>query len=417
MPIDLTSPRVVEWLGQFDLEDQPTCAKLLSELLTVSADELTSGLRAVISEIAKKSSGPIALYAERHIRRHPKSGPNRMFKESRSRPRRAEGHGPAPVPPGRAYARETGSEGIIATLITGLVRATPSKFLDHPGPDMIRKRKVRSFVVVTDFIGSGKRASDNLEAAWKVRSFKSWYSSHHIRFEVAAYSGTLSGVEDVKKHRSKPLVHLHRGCPTIANLATEDSRSISEVCDRYGPRKLSDDRTALGYGDAGALIVFDHGIPNNAPLILHTKTTRWTPLFPRRSSSLLGAARKEAARSKEIEQALHRLREKRLAAAPRFAGICEQEQNRMLVLSALKRSTRSTLAVSARTGLTFSEVEQNVVEARRDGYLDANLRLTKKAYEALTYLRSHKEPSRPLPKTNAEFYCPKSLRPPRRKFG
>ncbi len=417
MSIDLTAPQIVEWLAQFELDDQPIGAKLLSELLTVSADELATGLRAVILNIAQARSGPVALYAERHIRRHPKSGPNRMFKESRSRPRRADGHGPPPVPQGRPYDRETGSEGIIATLITGLVRADPKRFLDHPGPKLIRKKRVRSFVVVTDFIGSGKRAADNLEAAWKVHSFKSWHSSGHLRFAVAAYSGTLDGVAKVKNHGSLPLVLLHRGCPTISNFDWETRSQLIRLCKRYAPRKLPDDRTALGYGGAGSLIVFDHGIPNNAPLLLHTATRSWTPLFPRRSASFLGKARGYTARSKEIEKALIRLREKRLASAARFSGIEEHEQNRMLVLTALKRRPRNALALSGRTGLTLVEVEEIIADARRDGYLDGAMKPTQLAYVALEYLRSSNPPTPPLPKTNVEFYCPKSLRPPRRAFG
>lgn len=417
MSIDLSAPKIVEWLAQFDLDDQPTAAELLSMIMTVSADELSAGIRSVILRIADRSTGPIALYAERHIRKHPKSGPNRMFKESGTRPHRAYGHGPPPVPPGRPYARETGSEGIIATLISGLVRADSKRFIDHPGPDAIRKKRVRSFVVVTDFIGSGKRAADNLEAAWKVRSLKSWRSSHHMDFAVAAFSGTQAGVSKVRSHASQPELHLHRGCPAIADLDTEARMRIITLCNRYAPSKIQEDRTALGYGNAGSLIVFDHGMPNNAPLLLHTKAKKWTPLFPRRSASLLGDARKNSARADEIEQSLMRLREKRLAAAPRFMGISEQEQNRMLVLTALKRRPRTLLALSARTGLTVAEVQRIIVNAQSDGFLDAALKPTKLSFDALNYLRSSSIPILPLPKTNEELYCPASLRPPRRAFG
>jgi hypothetical protein len=112
-----------------------------------------------------------------------------------------------------------------------------------------------------------------------------------------------------------------------------------------------------------------------------------------------------------------RLREKRLASAARFSGIEEHEQNRMLVLTALKRRPRNALALSGRTGLTLVEVEEIIAEARRDGYLDGAMKPTQRAYVALEYLRSSDPPTPPLPKTNGEFYCPKSLRPPRRAFG
>jgi hypothetical protein len=44
----LTSPRIIDWLAHFDLADQPTAARLLSEIATVNADELVEGLQAGI---------------------------------------------------------------------------------------------------------------------------------------------------------------------------------------------------------------------------------------------------------------------------------------------------------------------------------------------------------------------------------
>jgi hypothetical protein len=83
--------------------------------------------------------------------------------------------------------------GLIAQLITELCRLPRSPFLNHPGPDEIRKRKVRRFIVLTDLIGSGRRARDYLEAAWQVRSVRSWSSLRLLRFEVLAYATTDHG--------------------------------------------------------------------------------------------------------------------------------------------------------------------------------------------------------------------------------
>jgi hypothetical protein len=413
MPIDSTSPRVIDWLAQFELEDQPIAARMLSEVLIVDANELVAGLRALILGIAEKALGPLALYTERHIRRQ-HGIPDRLFTESRRSPRRAFGNGPAPVPAGRPYARETGSEGLIATLITGLVRSKPDLFLDHPGPDQIRSRKVRQYVVVTDFIGSGHRARDNLEAAWKVASFKSWHSYGLLRFTVAAYSGTSQGVRLAEAHRSRPSIQLRRGCPTVNELESPMRGKVLDLCSRYGPKPKSDDWTALGYGGSGALIAFDHGMPNNAPLMFHIKTRRWVPLFPSRSASLLTEAKRTSARADEIDRALKRLREKRLASAHRFVGMLEYDQERILLLTALKRRPRTPLALSARTGLTLAEVQALIRQAQEHGHVDARLRLTPAAFETLHYLKTV-DSSRPsLPETNEAPYCPLSLRSPRK---
>ena len=84
----------------------------------------------------------------------------------------------------------------------------------------------------------------------------------------------------------------------------------------------------------------------------------------------------------------------------------------MLLLTALKRRPRWTLAVSARTGLSVMEVEAMVEQARTAGYINCDLRPTKAAYEALIYLKTSDVPRRPLPKMIKEHYCPISLRPP-----
>lgn len=413
MPIDLTSPAIIDWLTQFEVEHQSTAAALLSAIVTVDADELNFGLTTLLENYAAHSAGPIALYSERQIRRY-KGKPNRLFREVGSSSRRAEGDGPVPVPPGRPYARETGSEGLIASLITGLVRANPKRYFDHPGPRVIRKESIRHYIVVTDFIGSGRRACDNLEAAWQIRSFKSWRSFGLLQFAVAAYSGTDEGVRVVKRHRSRPAIVIHTGCPTVHNLPADQRTRIIDLCDWYGPKPSRAESTPLGYANSGALIAFDHCVPNNAPLLLHTKARRWIPLFPQRSAALLRGARRTSARSDEIARALNRLRETRLSAAPRFGGISEDQQARILLLAALKRRPRSPIALSVRTGIPIVEVEELLLGARKGGLIDDRLRLTALAFSTLAYLRRAEVPKPGLPKTNESTYCPKSLRPPRK---
>jgi hypothetical protein len=371
----------------------------------------TSGLRATIRILGETRPGPIALYAERHIRRY-HGKPNRLFNETRTKRRRAYGGGPPPVPQGKPHARETGSEGLIATLITSMARAHPDRFLDHPGPDALRKHRIRTYAVVTDFIGSGRRACANLEGAWQIESFKSWRSLGRLSFAVIAYSGTLAGVGEVKRHRARPEVRLHRGCPVVNNIAPQDVERVVELCERYAPRNLPEDRTALGYGDSGTLMVFDHGIPNNAPLLLHTAKPHWVPLFPRRSSAVFDALKGPTLRRTEIDRSLTNLRQARLTRAPRFHGLAEDEQDLMLVLTALKRRQRWPLAVSARTGLSILQVESLIERAQRDGYLDTACRPTDAAYRAMDYLKTADIPRAPLPKALKTFYCPSSLRPP-----
>ena len=89
-----------------------------------------------------------------------------------------------------------------------------------------------------------------------------------------------------------------------------------------------------------------------------------------------------------------------------------EEQEMMLLLTALKRRPRRNLAVSARTGLSVLEVEAMIERARPHGFLDKELRPTEAAYRAMDYLKASEIPPVPLPKIPDDFYCPKSLRPP-----
>ena len=413
MAIDLTSSDVIDWLSQFDLADQPAASLLLTSIQTVSADEFTAGLTTALNVFKAANNGPIALYSERHIRRW-RGEPNRLFKETRTKHRRAFGDGPAPVPAGHAARRETGSEGLIATLITGWVRDDENRLFDHPGPDLIREHKIRHHVVVTDFIGSGKRIRDNLDSVWRLRSSRSWHSYGLMSYGVLAFSGTVQGIETVERHRTRPVIQLHQGCPTLGHLPAGDQYMIEQLLSRNGPHPRVEYKTPLGYQNGGTLILFDHGIPNNAPLILHEKTKTWTPLFPKRSAVSQRLQQVRGERLEDIQKALAQLREKRLAASPRLAGLAMDEQNRVLILACLKRRPRIPLVVSARTNIPLQLVEAIISQAQNDGLVDGCLKLTDKAYLAFDYLRRKDVEKPPLAKTNESFYCPSRLRPPRR---
>jgi hypothetical protein len=183
LPSFLTEQPTLAWLAQFRLEDQPLAAALISRLVLVSHDEFATNLKALLTTRFDNAGGPVGLYAERELPMR-LGVPHRLFKEARKRVRRATGLGPQPVRPTRAYDPEVGSEGIVAWLITELCRSFPDRFFNHPGPNEIRRKKIRRFVVVTDMVGSGRRARTYLEAAWRVRSVRSWWSWHLFQFEV-----------------------------------------------------------------------------------------------------------------------------------------------------------------------------------------------------------------------------------------
>lgn len=419
----LNSQNGLAWLRQFAEHDQKLAAELLKIFCFVSRDEFATRLREQVLREAELSDGPIALYAERELG-HRQGVPHRLFKESKGKVKRAYGAGPQPIKSTKAYKPEVGSEGIVAQLITDLCREFPKQFLNHPGPDEIRKKRVRAFWLLTDLVGSGKRAYDYLSAAWKVRSIRSWRSGGFLRFRVIAYAMTQSGQQRISLHPCKPLTSCFQPCPTIYSAFSGSTvDSYVSLCKRYDPVPpqpgiLNDD--SLGYGGVGALIAFAHGAPNNSPRIFHKTTRRangWIPLFPARVTSGLphtGFGRN--LRPETISARLNALGNKALAKSPAARNASVEVKKRYLVLAALSRKQRGDVILAIKTGLSTVEVVNVCNELEQFGWIGPRRVLTDKGLGELRHLRRTVEKKRQRDGTDAEVekppYYPTSLRAP-----
>lgn len=182
----------------------------------------------------------------------------------------------------RYKTQDIGSEALTAWIANTLCRRNGSRFLLQPTAENVRSSQVRNFVVLTDFIGSGDRARKILDAMWNVASIRSWYSGKFVRLWVLAYSGTEQGIANVRSHRFAPHVHVVTDCPTIYNSFDEDLGDMLALCEAYGAHSDK----PLGYQDTAALLVFEHGAPNNMPAIFVSEKSRgakrWAALFPKR---------------------------------------------------------------------------------------------------------------------------------------
>src|SRR5258708_358000 len=98
----LDSDTAKSWLSQFSAPDEIIAVELLQECLLVSRNAFVERLKRLIVECIKSGAGPVGLYVEREVRRH-KGTPNRLFKESTTKVKRAFGAGPTPVQPVKAY--------------------------------------------------------------------------------------------------------------------------------------------------------------------------------------------------------------------------------------------------------------------------------------------------------------------------
>jgi hypothetical protein len=241
-----------------------------------------------------------------------------------------------------------------------------------------------------------------------VRSWWSGRATKGLSFEVVAYAATRSGRAAVERHHSRPEVHVVVGCPTLDTaFSNGDARKL---CFKYSPVPPSV-MPPTGYAHGGALIAFAHGVPNNAPLILHKRGLGWAPLFPARVTSETRQHFSTVSRAEAVRAHLVEMRQARLADAGQIAGAKPYAQNLLLVLAALSRPPRDAETISRKTGLTVLEVEAALKNALKNDWIDGQYRLTDLGHAQLEQAR--KIPMKePLPVEATPFYYPSSLRAP-----
>jgi hypothetical protein len=403
--------KAMRWLTRFEKGDQSDARDLINSILEVSYHDFMNGLTELILVRSKCGAGPIGLYAERQIKAW-RGIPNRLFKEGRSKPRKATGTGVQKVFSIRAYAPEVGSEGIVEQLITELCRQHPKLFINHPGPDRIRKYRVRRFFLITDLIGSGEQASKYLQSAWRVHSVRSWYSLKLLKFEVLAYSAIDAGQRRVRKHACQPDVYYVQSCPTIeSSFPRVVAQRIRELCSRYDPVS-HDPVESLGHRGSGALLVFAHGAPNNSPRLFHKGSKRWAPLFPSRVTASFRAKFARDVSVKALSARLGRMGQARLSKSIYLAATHPDARLLLLVLSALARGPRFDEALSQRTRLTIPEISSLIGKAQSLAWIDDRRHLTDEGRRQLDHARRWRPAQPAVVFAVDEPYYPQQLRAP-----
>lgn len=410
----LRSESTRAWLALLNVKDQRTAEELLRKMALVSYDAFADHLRKRVLMCLERGPGPIALYVEREIENQ-SDPPPRIFLQSEQKPCRAYGPGPPAVSPVGRNRSDVGSEGIVAQLVSALCRERRQDFLNHPGPDEIRARRVRRFVLVTDLIASGSRATKYLDAAWNVSSVRSWWSARRrcgIVFEVVAYATTEHGRERIERHPSEPIVSAVMRCPTIDNsFSGERRKAIYDLCKKYAPRGTGLPPT--GYGNTGALIAFAHSAPNNAPTLLHVSSPQRPALFPARvTASTCENFSNEPESLEIIRERLLAMNQTRLAEGSGLGKIRGPRRKTLLTLAAARGAPRTPEDIAHRTGLTIMEVERILANALSVGWVSGTNRPTKEGLAELAHARrvSFKQF---LPIDSDPYYCPTQLRAPR----
>lgn len=396
-----------EWLRSFEKGDRAAATLLIDRLMLVSASELVSGITAQLNQIEREKPGKepsLALYAEREMK---KVGYDVLPFFPNSDEGRASGSGipPVNVDPNK---QDVGSEGAVAMLISKYSKDSAHQALSHPGPDALRSNEIRKIVIVTDFIGSGRRISQMLDAFALVASLQSWKSYGLLSFGVVCYSGTEWGLDVVQKHSLRPKVRSHIACPVIDEaFIGSELGAVKLLCQNYRKKQP---RYPFGFNNTGSLIAFSHGIPNNAPPILHSEAGGWTPLFPDRSTSAAGidsVANSSAVLVRNSQHVLGIREARRVLADPEG----EIWAHTMLVLNAVRNGVRTSKGLSARTGLPNDRIEEVLEITKRAGWVTPKNSLTRLGWREIRrprYFEQEEEIAIP----SCGIYFPTQLRAP-----
>ncbi|MDO8926522.1 MAG: hypothetical protein Q7U94_06385 [Sideroxyarcus sp.] len=406
------------WLRQFTLPEAPHALKMLEKFLFISGEEFSDNL----SHLALSSfpaGNAVAFFVERELRTTRSGFPCKMYKETeigmgRGLPKRLRADGAAlpPVESPRNDQQDIGSEGIVASVLSQLCRQNRKKFVLHPSANEIRKRRVDHFVIVTDFIGSGKRALRMLESLWRVRSIRSWHSGGLIKFSVLSYSGTAEGVKKIRKHQSNPNVRMVCKCPTLNNSFKGDElQAITDICRNHSP----DPSEPLGYKDTAALIAFEHSCPNNVPAIFHkSKDSRrnpWHPLFPSRVTTHFARSQPKLTETQLDKTALDVLKLPSIATSKAFQRSTPEQCRVVVVLAALSKGYRDLDELVTVTGRRLWEISSAISKAQDEKLVDHNGRPTQQGFALLKRLNRVKRPAE-IAEKSKKYYYPTSLRAP-----
>lgn len=389
------------WIKQFDLSDRELARRFLESLILISGIEFERQLASLLKDTAQEAAGPTAFFAVREW-----SDPTIPYlKEVED----ADAVGPG---------GDVGSEGRVAAIVRGLCRSNPSQFLSHPSIHSMRDARCRLVVLVDDFVGSGDRVVEFHRALWGHSTIKSWHSLGLIKIVLVAYSATSRGESRVAKFLDiQP--KLVRGCPTFAELPVPrlERSMLMAGLKRYAKRTQYP-TYPLGYGGTGAALVFEHGCPDNVPVIFWADAglgKTWTPLFPARSV-LVGDA---SAFPPELavpaaSAVLHSVGQTRLAESSALSRRGPIGETILVLLGLIAKRVRKRSALAHASGLTIEQCTKIIERCISWKFLTPALRLTSLGNAELHYARQMRGDARALPTLGSDSYYPKQLRGPGR---
>lgn len=394
-----------QWLNQFDEVDRRLVRDFLSMLTLVSHSEFERTIERLILRRMAKIEGAIALFAVREL---PIDRRYCYFNVA---------CGPEGSKSTDAVTRgaDIGSEGRVASFLRNLAKAYPAKLLNHPTIESMRKARCRAIILVDDILGSGNQTSLFLSSMWGDSTIKSWMSLGYIQFEVICYAASKVGLRNVEKSRARPNIEYEYFCPTVADILPHQLRKpLRNIFNKYGI-KTSRPNLICGYGNIGALMVFEHGCPNNTPAMLWAPQTLkhpWFPLFPDRV--VVGDTRSvfpPEIVSRDSVNVLLSVGHKRLAAVNPSVFQHPLSYAVLTLLALIAKGARTPSSLCYSLSMTVDDCNSLLEKCINAGYVTPKYRLTDAGHAELRgAVRTQQHFRKALPELGEDVYYPKSLR-------
>jgi hypothetical protein len=427
------------WLGQFESADLPLARRFLDDLIIVTPQAFSVGIRELIRSIVVSEPRAVAMYPIWEVAKRPVGPSESLFPLP---PQSTSDVPQEPLMKGDAASHASiewstggnpmipdplggiaGSVGSLIHVISDLHKEFGSKALDRPALHVLKATKCQRIVLVDDFIGSGDRAVAYLEAFYRHPTIKSWCSYPGLRITIVCYAASASGLGNLREYRrhrdfsrSHPveaqfLQGMHDGRSFWSDV---ERLSVVTLCRKYAP-KTSRPRLPLGYADACSMIAFPYAVPNTTPAILWAGSHRWRALFPNRAVPAPLLAQFDRVErdpgNERLSETLTRIGQLRLANGD-WRRHTTPSYRKLVLLLALRARGFSDIDRIA------DVMEENkfsclrlVSEARRFGLLAADGNLTRQGIAELRYARTigglFWEPS---PYDEKAMYFPTSLK-------
>lgn len=346
-----SSPEITQWLSQFNDNQKPIAKIMLSKLTFISRDEFTRWLRKIISKLPEENA--IAFYSVRKL-----NNTGNTYWDSRGNVISRPGH-------------SQGSEDLVYSIISNIVRSSKNKYLDHPSIIELKGLKVRNYVLIDDSIGSGERVSEFINAMLSHPTFLSWWSLGLVRITLISFARTMGSEARIinairgsdhgcrKFRKSEKIEFISKFVYHEKWLESRWGKNYSDVLSLCYNHKKIPKWARLGYGEVLSNIVFYHSVPNNTPGIFWFSDKKWQGLMPERAipNWLLDL----------LDNDVHNGKENSSPLSPEIVKL----------LDLIKCGVRDKSSISMRLNVDYSYVNDLIQYAEKLGLLTAETRLSK----------------------------------------